>query len=352
MRVQLLALLALAAAACGADSPAPVAPPANTSAPPPAASVPAAPTAEPVAQAAPPEQAHRLMVMASACWLGGVWSDAEGDPKPEAKAADDARCHDVLKAAYNADDADRFKRLRSMDDAEIDALASRVVEIAKADAVDSKRVDALGKSMRALGAVLKETMNARRAADKIKHDLKQGDAEKDAPKLSVDEYNASGPLKKSDALAALYALDAGDLTPEVRAIGTISALDRMGIARGLPKHLKVYVVGGAFNVVFGAKPPEVADDPSAKLVPGTWLKYLADTAAAAGHPVPDKFKKPIEREPLAWGGVLQGFADKLKVDASKMNPEGDVAKISGSVVNRLEAEYRRLQTSPAAPTKK
>jgi hypothetical protein len=141
-------------------------------------------------------------------------------------------------------------------------------------------------------------------------------------------------------LKALLELDAGGLTGEAHALGLLTAMDRMELARGLPKHLKVYAVEGAYQLVFGAAPPNVPADATAKLVPGTWLTYLIDVARAAGHAVPASASTPREREPWAWGGVIAGFGDKLKADAPRL--EGRLAKIAAHVAKRLDAEWAEI----------
>jgi len=50
--------------------------------------------------------------------------------------------------------------------------------------------------------------------------------------------------------------------------------------RGLPKHLKLYAVPDTFQLLFGVTVPDVPQDATRKLVPGTWLKFLSDTASA------------------------------------------------------------------------
>jgi hypothetical protein len=138
----------------------------------------------------------------------------------------------------------------------------------------------------------------------------------------------------------LLRLDAGDLTAEAHAMALLAAMDRMELARALPKHLKVYAVGDAFQIVFGVAPPSVPSDPTAKLVPGVWLGYLTDVAKAAGHAVPDKATSPREREPWAWGGVIEGFSDKLRGDTGKLS--GTLAKVTSAVVKKLDAEWAEI----------
>jgi hypothetical protein len=121
----------------------------------------------------------------------------------------------------------------------------------------------------------------------------------------------------------------------------------MELSRGLPRHLKVYAVADAHQLVFGVTPPSVPEDVTAKLKPGTWLGYLTDVARAAGHAVPDKATTPREREPWAWGGVLAGFADKLRADASRLEKGSSMARAASSIVARLDAEWAEIPSIAA-----
>ena len=122
----------------------------------------------------------------------------------------------------------------------------------------------------------------------------------------------------------------------------------MIVARGLPKHLKVYAVEDAFQIVFGIAPPAVPDDATAKLKAGIWLGYLADAARAAGHPVPDKATHPREREPWAWGGVLEGFTDRLHTDAAKLDKGSSLGRAVAAILTRLDAEWAEVPSIAAS----
>ncbi len=128
------------------------------------------------------------------------------------------------------------------------------------------------------------------------------------------------------------------------------------MARGLPKHLKLYAVADSFNLLFGIASPDVPEDGSKKLVPGTWLKSLVETAAAAGHAVPAKAKTPRERDAMAWSGMLEGFADRLKADNDGVSPSTDLSRVVTTVIHRLEGEYNAQRAAEAtvkpAPQKK
>jgi len=107
-------------------------------------------------------------------------------------------------------------------------------------------------------------------------------------------------------------------------------------------------VSDEFQLLFGVTVPDVPQDATKKLVPGTWLKFLSDTASAAGHPVDAKAKTPREKDALAWAGMLQGFADKLKADADGIATTTDLSKVVITTLHRLEAEYSAQQAAEAS----
>ena len=231
---------------------------------------------------AAPGAAHQLFVETLACWLGGVWSDAQSIPeKPR------------------AEDADRRCRAQ-------------------------------------------ETMYARRAGDRVKKDLA---GTRQPGKLHADEAAAVEPLKQTKAFDALLDANVGDLSHEARAIAILSALDRMETARGLPKHLKVYAVGRPNEALLGVSPPEPPENVLKPLKGGAWLAYLSKTASAAGHPVPDRARSLTDRELLAWGGTLMGLGDKLRAETELVSDTTPLKPMLGAVVARLENEYRASQAA-------
>jgi hypothetical protein len=119
------------------------------------------------------------------------------------------------------------------------------------------------------------------------------------------------------------------------------------VARGLPKHLKLYAVADAFNLLFGVNAPDVPEDGSKKLVPGTWLRFLTDTANAAGHPVPAKARTPREKDAMAWAGMLEGMSDKLKADDDGIATTTDLSRVETTMLHRLEAEFKAQQSAEA-----
>ncbi len=330
-----LTLVLPALGACGSPPPPTqagsegVAPPAET------AAGPAAPA--PVSDA--PGQAHALLLQAAACWYGGLWSDAEGAAPDERRAAAETRCLGLVQRLYGSEDKVKYDQLRLVDPGIVDKLAGEIDALASRDPVDGAHKDGLGRLLRALAATQRENNDAHIAADTVKADLK---APTEPETLTRDETAAVKPLRAHAGLEALLKLDAGDLTAEAHAMGVLCAMDRMELARALPRHLKVYAVGDAYQLVFGVTPPQVPSDPTAKLVPGTWLTYLTDVARAAGHPVPDKATLPREREPWAWGGVVAGFGDKLRADAAKLSKDSAFARVTSGIVKRLDAEWAEI----------
>ena len=137
----------------------------------------------------------------------------------------------------------------------------------------------------------------------------------------------------------------------------MSAMERMSIAKGLPRHLKIYSVSGAFKLLFAVDAPAVPEELNKPLKPGTWLAYLVTAAKGAGHPIADTAKTPLEKEPAAWAGVLEGVHDKLVPDVDKISAETPMKDVVASVAKRLERESNEERNAlrakqPAAPAPK
>jgi hypothetical protein len=340
-------LAAMALAACGGSTPPPSPPPPATPPPPPVASTSPEPTAPPAPQTQ--EEAHRLAILAASCWFGGLWADALGEQDQMKVTGIENRCHDLERHVWGSDDKSHYEQMRAFEQNATADVIAKVDETAKADGVDGPRREALVKLTAALADALKETMAARRAGDRVKRDLTH-----EPEKLSHDEVEGVLPLRAHAKLEALLKLDAGNLTKEANALALLCALDRVEVARGLPKHLKLYAVADSFNLLFGVNAPDVPEDGTKKLVPGTWLRFLAETATAAGHPVPAKAKTPRERDALAWAGMLEGFSDKLKADDDGIATTTDLSKVVTTVLHRLEAEFKAQNAAEATkgkPTK-
>jgi hypothetical protein len=119
-------------------------------------------------------------------------------------------------------------------------------------------------------------------------------------------------LRASSAMTALFYFD-GPKSAEARAIGVLVALRRIEIALALPAEAAALAVDGAFVDLFGVFSRASIDDDTLVVRPGAWLSYVVTAAAAAGHPVPDEVRAPSDREALAWAGVREGVADRLRV---------------------------------------
>src|ERR1700690_40277 len=307
-------LTALLSAHCESSTPVPAAAPQSQTAPATGSSAaPAAPSPAPPAPLATGPEAHKLVIAAAGCWSGGTWADARGEQDPMKQEGIEARCHDLERRVWGgAEDKTHYEQLRALEMNAVADVVAKVDETAKNDHVDAATRDSLLRLTSALAEEEKEAMLARRAADRVKRDL-----DHEPEKLTADEVGAVAPLRAHAKLEPLLKLDAGGLSKEAHALGMLRALDRVELARGLPKHLKLYAVADEFHLLFGVTIPDVPQDATKTLVPGTWLRFLSETAAAAGYPVGDKASTPRERDALAWAGMLHGISDKLKADKDR-----------------------------------
>ncbi|HLK40104.1 MAG TPA: hypothetical protein VKU41_25285, partial [Polyangiaceae bacterium] len=265
----------------------------------------------PAAPQRAPASAHGLLMTAAACWLGGTWSDAFGEADAAKASSVEARCRDLEGRVWaHEHDKIRFEQLRAL---EANAAADVIVKIdetARKESLDEGTRDALVRFAVAFVEEEKELMLARRAADRVKRDL-----DREPEKLTSDEVDATAALRAHVKLEGLLTLNAGAYSKEAHALGLLRTLDRVELARGLPKHLKLYAVADEFHFFFRVPIPDVPTDATQKLVPGTWLRFLSETASSAGYPVGDRTTTPRERDALAWAGMLHGFSDLLKTDA-------------------------------------
>lgn len=292
-------------------------------------------------------EGERFVMSAVACWMGGLWADAvtARSPSPPLPAQDRAasveeRCTAVLVHTYGAANPMQYEQLRAADPIVVDALAARARAISQNDAVDGPQADNLVKLLHAAAYALRENILARGPADDVKQDQTNLS---NADQRVEDKRIAAQALRRSLDIGSLLSLDAGPFSQEARAIGLLCALDRLEIARKLPKHLKVYAVGGPFVSVFGVRPPAVSDDAAAPIPTGTWPGYLVDVAAASGHAVPAAAVEPLDREALAWGGVLQGFADQLRAEAGAVSARTPLPLVLGRTADRLDQEGATLR---------
>lgn len=349
--IPLLIACGLGLAACSGASTKPVSPPESA-----AQVAQVSPTATQVTPVAsvplPPlssEEAHRLVIATIACWFGGVWSDAEG--VDEATRARDAeqRCRQLVQRVYGTNDQVRYERLRAVEPVEVSELKAKILAVASADSVDHAREQQLGTFLDAVANAERETMLGRRAGDRVKKDI---EGSREPTHLTTDEVAAVAPLNDASAFEALLGLDMGELTPEARAIAILCATDRMETARGLTKHLKIYTLSRPFAVLFGTPTPAVPTDAHQPLVAGTWLTYITAVASAAGHPLSPAARSPADRELLAWGGTLDGLADKLRLETQQMSDTTELKRVAEVVVRRLDAEYRASEAAVLHQSKK
>jgi hypothetical protein len=329
-------LLASSLAACGGVPP-PVQGNLQEGLPPSSASEPSAPP-----EPATPGSAHALVVKAAACWFGGMWSDAEGAANAEdRRIASEKRCTAIVARLYGGEDRAKLEAFRRVEKTTLERLTAEVNRLAAGDS----HKDTLGRLLQAIAAAQHEANDAHLAADQVKRDIKDHE---EHTTLSKDELEAGNALRAHAAFEALLKLDAGDLSAEAHAMAMMCALDRMELSRGLPKHLKVFAVADTNRLVFGVSPPAVPDDATVKLKAGTWLNYLIDAARAAGHAVPDKATHPREREPWAWGGVLEGLTDKLHADATRLEKGSSLSKAVTAILARLDAEWAEIPAIAAS----
>jgi hypothetical protein len=283
-----------------------------------------------------------MVLAATACWMGGFWSDALGEPEPERLAGDHRRCEDLMRDA-NLPAKATYYPLRAIERGTVDDLADKVRAVAAQDAADASRAPELVTLLTSIADACREAMHARRAADKVKENI-EANAPLDVK--TADKVAAAPVLREASALHALLYLD-GPFADEARAIGLLVAIDRVEIARGLPKHLKVYAVEGVFADLFDLAPPALSGEAAAPIRSGTWLAYLGEASSRAGYPIPASARDPQEREPLAWNGMLQGLADQLRaIPAPKASsPLGAVVR---GVTARIDRQFRDVRAEIAA----
>ena len=286
--------------------------------------------------------------------MGGIWDKGLGEEGDSRVSTIEQRCNallrevDVTKGEKERARADGvpapapeegYYPLRAVEPHIVELIAAEVSGRAAKDSVDRPNTNDLVTLLRNVAAAARETVQARRAADFVKDDVL---GQPVSPTYATDKADAASKLEARAGIDALFATDAGPFAEEARAIGLLTALDRMEIARGLPKHLKVYAVGASFSDVFHVAAPAVSPLPATPLASGTWLTYLTEVAAAARHPVPGDAHDPQNREALAWSGVLEGFADLLHTStAHSAGTPHELADVANAVAGRLDEEYAR-----------
>ncbi len=273
--------------------------------------------------------------------MGGEWADALGEKYDDRTAGIEARCDDVLRAMDTTPE-ESYRLLRSIDSTFVSRIATTVEDVARRDPADAPYASELGLLLERIANASRETMHARRAADLVKEDAEQ----KPAPASYATDKNTAEPIvREGSAMGLLYA-DHGPYASEAHTIGLLIAMDRMEIGRGLPKHLKIDAVRDAYSLVFGVSAPLIAGQGADRAPAGAWLGYVSQVAKAAHHEVPADVKALPDRETLAWTGVLEGFADKLRSEPAYAAPQTPLGQMLRGVVARLDDEYetaRKLQ---------
>jgi hypothetical protein len=280
---------------------------------------------------------YNLVIQATSCWLGGLWSDALGEKDEDRLADIQKRCEELLRDVGESPEG-AYYPLRAVDSATVDHLVRRVAAIATESGMNGAEANELTTLLLHVADTARETMHARRAADKVK-------AEAAGEALSgdyhVDKIAAAPDLTQTTSLHALLRAEVGPYDTEAQIIGLLSAIDRMEIARGLPKHLKIDSIEGANRDVFGVPPPALPDDAAAAIRKGTWLGYASQVAAVAKHPIPTDVRDPHSQEPLAWNGILEGYADKLRSLEAELPRSTKLSVVAHAVVARLDEQYAR-----------
>jgi hypothetical protein len=275
---------------------------------------------------------YAIVMHATSCWMGGLWSDALGERGEDRLNGIEERCNRVLSDFGGGPGG--YAPLRAIEVGTVDTIARRIQTIAVDDPKEGAHTPELVSLLRLTADVTRETMHARRFADTVKQDSTQGGADYKAAKNS-----AAPELSEHRALDAIFYSDLGIYAMEARAVALLSVVDRIEVARGLPMHLKIVTLGQPLHDTFGVPPPALPADPSAALPNGTWISYLSDVATAAGYRVPDGATSMQARETLAWNGVLQGCGDRLKWNASRLPKGTSLEQISNAVAARLERQY-------------
>jgi len=275
---------------------------------------------------------YKLGLLATACWLGGVWSDAEGAPPATWRDRDEQRCRDLVASVWGRFDQARYVQLRENEESAVGDLLAKIR--ATEPAASREHTVSL---FRDVAAAAHEGMLARRAADRVKIDY---DADAVEAKLTGDERTAAKVLAQHDALERLIVPDGA--MADRRLLGLLLSLDRIEMARGLPKQLKLYAVGHMLTTVFDTPPPPATSlNPTITPPPGTWLAYLSGVAARAGHPVSESPALTHKiRETLAWTGVGAGFAERIRRETANLPNAAvpELSRVGTSVAARLETE--------------
>jgi hypothetical protein len=281
--------------------------------------------------------ATELTVRATGCWLGGLWGDAAGEGGAGRVSDARTRCTEVIEQIYQGVDSTKLEQLRAIDTHALLPLRRRVHDLALADPLDRTRVEAVLSLFDTSAMAARESMDARRAAHRLLHDLRD---ERDM--LKVDELPAVEAFARVRALDTLLQAGPTGLRDEGRVIGLLVALDRNGESRALPAGLKPYLCAPLYASVFGAPVPDLSPFPEPPPAPGVWLQYLQLAAETAGHRAPPRVSR--EQQALeAEAGILAGFADQLQASAARLEEESSLRGVAEATASRLRKEVRRVR---------
>ncbi len=275
---------------------------------------------------------YDLAYLAIGCWFGPVWGDALGEPIEQREANAAQRCVQTVQQVWPRDPKGNLERLRALEPTAISQLLSRVDAQAQGVLDDHERRDLVNLLGDVAGAQ-RDNMWARRATDRIRLDESK---QKPHDRISDDERAALDPLLKVASLTALYTLNAGRYTADARALAVLSAMDRLNISRGLPRHVEVYADEPVFSLLFGLLPAAVDPDPAQETAPHVWVEYLAKAAANAGHPVPSDAIRTADRDLLGWAGMLDGVADRLREGGAQLTDR--LQPVVSGTIRRLQAQ--------------
>ena len=275
-----------------------------------------------------PPDPNDLLVETAACWLGGMWSDVQGEVPKERTLSTLERCDSVVVAVFGGNGRDAIPKLRAH---EPETVAAVRAVIAKA------RDESLVHLFDTIDRAEYETMLARRAAHRITRD-----AAREAGVLDTTEVASLKDLEASSAFDALpRASEGGDHQKEARVFMLLVALDRMRVAEELPVHLKPYVIAEPLRVIFDVPAPELSHDASKPLPRGGWLAYLESAALSAHHPVVDPNKPPLARHEEAVAGILQGIAGELTKALDGLDEHTELPRVTRLFVRGLEQSRDR-----------
>lgn len=266
-----------------------------------------------------PTAAHEIVLRVAACWLGPPWDEPQRS------------CERVVERVWGRLDQPRLEQLRAIDPAAVADVTATVRDLARStpDLDDSAPLADL---THALADAAREAMWARRAADRIKRDLA------DDRTIAGDASAAMDPLGTAAALSRLHGLHAGRYSHDAHAMSLMITLDRLQLANGLPRALRITAAEAPLRLLFEVAP--------AGATAGAWLTYLVAAASAAGHPVPAEARLPKDRNVLAWAGVLDGITDDLERDRPLVSPP--LRPLIAATIERLSRESADDRRAAAA----